>query len=190
MQPGGPVVRHRRKPFMKQYLARACLALSFVLGGCGGGGGGSDPVPVVTPFLVITTVNGLPVPALGIKYSVTMESGDKIEVKASPNGAQWTVTADGNVIQAESSQDGSSFSAVLNSPKGGQVVIKATSSSDPSQEVEITAVVNSQRYTRRDAELNEVRVWKDTNTRNDNSVSVVTTRATAGCRRRPGCAFQ
>jgi hypothetical protein len=168
---------------MKQYLARARLALSLALslafvGGCGGGGGGSDPVPVVQPFLVITTVNGLPVPALGVKYSVTMESGDRIEIKASPEGAQWTVSADGNVLQAEASQDGSSFSAVLNSPKGGQVVIKATSGNDPSQQVEITAVVNSQRHTRRDAVPGEVQVWRETNTRNDGGSSVAKMQAT------------
>ncbi|MED5618702.1 hypothetical protein [Ideonella sp. BN130291] len=159
---------------MKQYLARACLALSLAfIGGCGGGGGGSEPTPVVTPFLVITTVNGLPVPALGIKYSITMESGDKIEVKASPNGAQWTVTADGNVIQADANQDGSSFSAVLNSPKGGQVVIKAVSSNDPSQEVEITAVVNAQKYERAAAQVGEVRTWTETDTHKDGSIVVV-----------------
>jgi hypothetical protein len=168
---------------MKQYLARAALASSLALflpfiGGCGGGGGGSDPVPVVQPFLVITTVNGLPVPALGVKYSVTMESGDRIEIKASPNGAQWTVTADGNVLQAEASQDGSSFSAVLNSPKGGQVVIKAVASNDPSQEIEITAVVNAQRYERVAPQVGDTRVWTETNTRNDGSVSVATTQVT------------
>lgn len=157
---------------MKQYLARACLALHLaLLSACGGG---SDPMPVVQPFLVIATVNGLPVPALGLKYSVTMESGDSLELKASPAGMEWKVTADGNVIEAQASEDGARWSAVLTSPKGGQIVIQAQSTDDPSQQATITAVVRPQQYARGAARSGEVNTWRESTTRNDGAVEAKT----------------
>lgn len=165
---------------MKPLLARASTALLLaLLAACGGGGGGGAELPpVVTPFLVITKVNGVPVPALGLKYQVTMESGDRIEVSASPEGAAWTVTADGNVIEAEASEDGGHWTATLNSPKGGQLVIEARSSADPSQEATITVLVSPQKYEAKAFVGGETRIWRETDTRNDGSVQVATLRHT------------
>jgi len=117
-------------------------------------------------------MGGVPMLAPGFSYRLTMDSGDRLELSASPAGMQWIVTADGNVIEAGADEDGAHWSATLVSPKGGQVEIKARSSNDPSQEATLTVVVNPQRYARADFIAGEQRTWRETNTRNGGSVDV------------------
>lgn len=157
-------------------LCHAALAFLFVLAGCGGGGSG-DQVEV-RPFVVLTNFGSVPMLVPGVSYRLTMDSGDRLELNASPAGMQWIVTSDGNVVEAEASEDGAHWSARLDSPKGGQVVIQARSSTDPAQEATLTVVVNPQRHARRDAVANELRVWRETQTRRDGSQAVATVRAT------------
>ncbi len=155
-------------------LRTTCLTLCVtLLGACGGGGGSADdPVPVVRPFVVLTNVNGVPMLLPGLSYELRMDSGDRLELNASPAGMQWIVVADGNVVEAEASEDGAHWAATLRSPRGGQIVIRARSSADPSQEATLTVLVNPQRYASRAATAGEVQVWRETNTRNDGASAV------------------
>lgn len=164
---------------MKQLFVRAGLVAALVIvGGCGGGGG-SDTTPVVTPFFVMGHVAGIPfkVPTPGVEVSLSMDSGDTLDVQASQAGMRWTLTTDGNTFTANVDENSASWQGTINSAKGGSVTLTATSLNDPSQQATLTVHVNAQRYAALAPRVGEVQVWQQTTVQHDGSSTSATLQA-------------
>lgn len=162
---------------MKQFLVAVAAAVLLV--GCGGGGSGSDTT-TVQPFLVTARVPGVPFKVLvpGVQVKMDMEGGDTLQLEASQAGMRWSLTTDGNTFTADVNEDSAGWRATINSPKGGQVVLTATSADDPLQQATLTVHVNAQRYTAPAMQAGDTEHWQQTLTERGGMVTTSTLLAT------------
>lgn len=159
-------------------LALLCASLAL-LSACGGGGGDDGTTTIVQPFLVWAEVDGAPfgqalVP--GVQITETMESGDRLVLKASPVGMQWIVTVGDTTVAADASSDSAQWSATVRAPKGGSLKIVARS--NDGREATLQMAVAPQRYERGDWVAGEARTTRETSTWQDDSTTVRTMRVT------------